>query len=120
MLRNFFITGIRNLLKNKRYTLLNVLGLSAGLTCFAFIAIWVKDELSYDKFNANADKIVRVVGKVTTEAETFDHTVTSVPMAKALQEDFPEIKNTVRIDKNDAIVVRYGGKQFFEDKILLT
>ena len=120
MIRNFFITGIRNLLKNKRYTLLNVLGLSAGFTCFAFIAVWVKDELSYDKFNVNADKIVRVVGKVTTEAETFDHAVTNVPMAKALQEDFPEVKNTVRIDKNDAIVVRYGGKQFFEDKILLT
>jgi putative ABC transport system permease protein len=107
-------------LKNKGYTLLNILGLSAGLACFAFIAIWVKDELSYDRFNKNAGRIVRVVGKVTTETESFDQAVTSVPMAKALREDFPEVMNTVRIDKNDAIVVRNGTKQFFEDKILLT
>ena len=57
---------------------------------------------------------------MTTEAESFDHTVTAVPMAKALREDFPEVQNTVRIDKNDGIVIRHGAKQFFEDKILLT
>src|SRR6266404_5310873 len=120
MLKNFLLIAYRNLKKNKGYTLLNILGLSAGLTCFAFIAVWVKDELSYDRFNKNAERIVRVVGKVTTEAESFDHAVTSVPMAKALQEDFPEVQNTVRIDKNDAIVIKYGVKQFYEDKILLT
>src|SRR5258705_4109538 len=120
MIRNFFLIAFRNLKKNRGYTLLNILGLSAGLTCFAFIAMWVKDELSYDRFNKNADRIVRVAGKVTTEAESFDHAVTSVPMAKALKEDFPEVENTVRIDKNDAIVVRNEAKQFFEDKILLT
>lgn len=119
MIKNFFVVAFRNLTKNKGYTALNILGLSVGLTCFAFIALWVKDEMSYDKFNTKADRIVRIVGKVTTEAETFDHAVTSVPMAKALQEDFPEVENTVRIDKNEAIV-RYGGKQFSEDKILLT
>lgn len=120
MIKNFLLIAYRNLKKNKGYTLLNILGLSAGLTCFAFIAVWVKDELSYDRFNENADRIVRVVGKVTTEAESFDHTVTAVPMAKALREDFPEVQNTVRIDKNDGIVIRHGAKQFFEDKILLT
>lgn len=120
MIKKFFLVAYRNLKKNKGYTFLNVLGLSAGLTCFAFIAVWVKDELSYDRFNEKADRIVRVVGKVTTEAETFDHSVTSVPMAAALREDFPEIENTVRIDKNNSIIVRNGAKQFTEDKILLT
>ena len=119
MIKSFFLAGLRNLKKNKGYTLLNILGLSAGLTCFAFIAVWVKNELSYDRFNENANRIVRVVGKVTTEAESFEHAVSSVPMAKALRQDFPEVINTVRIDKNDAIV-RYGDKQFSEDKILLT
>jgi putative ABC transport system permease protein len=120
MIKNLLLIAYRSLKKSKGYTLLNILGLSAGLTCFAFIAVWVKDELSYDRFNDKAERIVRIVGKVTTEAESFDHAVSSVPMAKALQEDFPEVMNTVRIDKNDAIIVRYGGKQFYEDKILLT
>jgi len=119
MIRNFFLTAYRNLLKNKGYTLLNILGLSAGFTCFAFITAWISNELSYDKFNKKADRIVRIVGKVTTESETFDHAVTSVPMAKALMSDYPEIENTVRFDKNDAIV-KYGDKQFSEDNILLT
>src|SRR3982751_4791083 len=80
MLKNFFVIAVRNLKKNKGYPFLNILGLSAGLTCFAFIVVWVKDELSYDRFNKNADRIVRVAGKVTTEAESFDQAVTSVPM----------------------------------------
>ena len=120
MFRNFFLTGYRSLLKNKGYTLLNIAGLAAGLACFAFIAAWVTDELSYDRFNEKGGRIVRVVGKVTTEAESFEHAVTAVPMARALKQDFPEVENTVRLDKNDAIVVRNGTKQFFEDKILLT
>jgi putative ABC transport system permease protein len=120
MFRNFFLTGFRSLLKNKGYTILNMAGLAAGLICFAFIAAWVTDELSYDRFNAKAERIVRVAGKVTTETESFDHAVTSVPMASALKQDFPEVENTVRIDKNDAIAVRNGTKHFVEDKILLT
>jgi len=118
MIKNYFIVAFRNLTKNKSYSLLNILGLSAGLTCFAFIALWVTDELSYDRFNEKADRIVRVVGKVTTASEVFDHAVSSVPMAHALQTDYPEVENTVRLEMNDAIV-KNGEKQFSEPGILL-
>lgn len=57
MLKNYFKIAIRNLRNQKAYTTLNVLGLTIGLTCFAFIALWVQDEWSYDRFNANADRI---------------------------------------------------------------
>jgi putative ABC transport system permease protein len=119
MLKNFFIVAFRNLTKNKGYTVLNILGLSAGLTCFAFIAVWVKDELSYDRFNEKADRIVRVVGKVTTASEVFEHAVSPVPMAQAIKKDYPEVENTVRFEKDDAIV-KYGDVQFSEQRILLT
>lgn len=120
MLRTLIRVAYRNLKKNKGYSFLNILGLAAGLTCFAFIAVWVKDEMGYDRFNKNASRIVRVVGKVSTESESFEQAVSSVPLAKALQQEFAEVENTVRLDKNDGIIVRNGDKQFFEDKILLT
>src|SRR5262245_49625484 len=119
MKRSFFITAYRNLVNNKGYSLLNVLGLSAGLTCFAFISLWVRDELSYDRFNKNADRIFRIGGQVITQAESFYQACTPVPMAAALQKDFPAIENAVRIDKNDAIV-KLGDKQFTEDNMLTT
>src|SRR4026207_2130642 len=119
MFKNFFLTAYRSLTKHKGYTILNVIGLSAGLTCFAFIAVWVSDELSYDKFNKKADRIVRIVGKVTTESEVFDQAVTCVPMAAALKNDYPQVVNTVRFDNNDA-TVKKDDMQFAEDGIVLT
>ncbi|HEX5654554.1 MAG TPA: ABC transporter permease [Chitinophagaceae bacterium] len=119
MIRNFFITAYRNLLKNKGYSLLNIIGLSAGLTCFAFIALWVKDEWSYDQFNKKADRIFRVSATIITQAETFQHACSPVPMAAAFRKDFPEVENTVRFDKSDAIVKR-DDVQFTEEDILAT
>lgn len=119
MFKNFFLIAFRNLSRNKGYTLLNIIGLSAGLTCFAFITVWVTDELSYDKFNKKADRIVRVAGSVKTEAEFFTQAVTNVPMAAAFKADYPEVENTVRFDVNNAIV-KYNNKQFSEEGILLT
>ena len=119
MLKNFFLIAFRNLNKNKGYTVLNILGLAAGLTCFAFIAIWIQDELSYDKFNTKADRIVRIYGRVSTASETFEHACSPVPLAKAIKEDYPEVENTVRFELDDA-VVKLGNRQFSEDGILLT
>jgi hypothetical protein len=76
MLLNFLKTSIRSFIKNKTYSVLNIVGLSAGLTCFAFIVLWINDERSYDKFNTNFDRIFRVVSiekretGITESAET--------------------------------------------------
>src|SRR5690242_15630455 len=104
MFKSFSILAFRNLIKHKGYTLLNIVGLATGLACFAFIASWIKDELSYDLFNSKADRIVRVVSKSTTPSETFDQAVTAAPLANALKADFPEVENTVRFEEKGAIV----------------
>ena len=119
MLKQFFVTAIRNLVKNKAYSFLNIMGLAIGFTCFAFISIWVNDELSFDKFNKNADRIFRVTGEVITQAESFKQAVTSVPLAAALKQEFPEVEQTVRFDRGDAIV-RKDNLQFSEDGIVVT
>ena len=60
MLKNYFNIAFRNLLKHKFYSLLNILGLSTGLACFMLISLFIKDELSYDSFHVDADRIHRI------------------------------------------------------------
>ncbi|MEK6780392.1 MAG: ABC transporter permease [Bacteroidota bacterium] len=117
MIKSYFTSALRHLLKNKGYTFLNAIGLSVGLACFTLIGLWVKDELSYDKFHANADHIYRIGGLFTDESGQFDQAVTCIPLAPALISDFPEVEDALRIDINDA-VVQLNDKKFVEDDIL--
>ncbi|MCB0316626.1 MAG: ABC transporter permease, partial [Calditrichaeota bacterium] len=119
MFLNHLKIAFRALGRGKIYTILNITGLALGLACFGFISAWVLNELSYDRFHEKHDRIYRLTGEVKTDSETFDHAVTSPPMAAALQRDFPEVENAVRLDKNDCIV-RRGDKQFLEDGVLFT
>ena len=119
MFNKFSLLAFRNLIRHKGFTLLNITGLAAGLTCFIFIASWIQDELSYDTFNSKADRIVRVISKSTTPSETFYQAVTGAPLANALKTDFPEVENTVRFEQKGAIV-KFGNNQSDEDGILLT
>ena len=117
MLKNYFTTAIRHLLKNKSYTILNVVGLSVGLACFTLISLWVYDELSYDHFHEKADRIYRIGGTFTDESGSFSQAVTCIPLAPALENDLPEVESALRIDVNDA-VVQYGDVKFNEPDIL--
>lgn len=117
MLKEYIKQTWRSLTKNKTYSFLNIVGLSAGLTCFAFIALWVADELSYDKFNTNYDRIVRLTGSAKTETGIEESAVSSAPMAKALKDDYAEVENTVRIDINEDIVT-HKGQQTLQPGIL--
>src|SRR3990170_6872131 len=117
MIRNYFKQIWRSLLKNKTYALLNIVGLTAGLICFAFIALWVADELSYDKFNRNYDRIVRLTGVTKTETGISESAVSSAPMAKALKNDYAEVENTVRLDMREEIIT-HENQQVLQPGIL--
>jgi len=119
MFKNYFKSAWRSITKNKTYSILNIVGLSAGLTCFAFIALWVNDELSYDKFNTNYDRIYRLVSVEKRETGATESAMTSAPMAKALLNDYPEVENTVRMKMREEIVT-YKNQQVLQSGILLT
>ncbi|MBD0365595.1 MAG: ABC transporter permease [Flavisolibacter sp.] len=118
MFLNYLKQAGRSLLKGKQYSFLNIIGLSASLTCFAFIALWVHDELSYDKFNKNYNRIYRVVGLQKTETGTSGSAVTSAPMAKALKNDYAEVENTVRLRMREEIITHHH-QQVLQPGILL-
>src|SRR4051812_43165064 len=104
MLNNYLKAFWRILARNKTYSFLNMIGLSAGLTCFTLISLWVTDELSFDKFNTNYERIFRLTSTAKTETGTGQSAVSSAPMAKALKEDFPEVENTVRLRMREEII----------------
>ena len=67
MIRNYFKTEIRNLFRNKIYSFINIAGLSLGLACAMLIILYIKDEVSYDRFHTNGDNIYRVVTQEVKE-----------------------------------------------------
>ncbi len=119
MIRNYLKQTWRSLLKNKTYSVLNIAGLAAGLTCFAFIALWVNDELGFDKFNTNYNRIVRLTSTEKTETGISESAVSSAPMARALKNDYAEVENTVRLRMREEIVT-YKNQQVLQAGILLT
>jgi putative ABC transport system permease protein len=119
MFKNYLKHFWRSLAKNKTYSILNIIGLSVGLTCFTLIALWVNDELSYDKFNSNYDRIVRLVSTTKIETGTTEAAVSSAPMAQALKNDFAEVESTVRLRMREEIVT-YKNQQVLQPGILLT
>ncbi len=118
MIQKYMLAGLRYLVKRRAYTVMNIAGLSIGLACFALIGLWVKHETGYDRFHPKADRIFRVSGIFTDGSGKFDQAVTPPPLGPALLAEFPEIEETVRIDRNDA-TVRNGEKQFIENGILV-
>lgn len=117
MYKSYFKTGLRNIIKEKIFFCINIVGLTAGLTCFAFIALWVNDELSFDKFNKNYDRIIRVIRTSKTESGIVESAGTGAPMALVIN-DFPEVEHVARLDMRGDIIT-HKGQQFHQDGILL-
>jgi putative ABC transport system permease protein len=112
MLRNYFKTAIRNILRHKGYSAINISGLAIGMASSIFILLWVRNELSYDKFHANADHIFRI----TADASGFKAAVNCAGMPSGLQANMPEVRNTVRLSHRNTVLLDAGNNKKFEEK----
>ena len=117
MIRNYIKTAYRSLLKNKCFTLLNVLGLSLGLASCLLIIFYVVDELSYDRFNTKADRIYRVNEDLKLGENNVRYAVCMPPLAQTLKNDFPYVENTVRIKNAGSRHVKKGAQNILENNI---
>jgi putative ABC transport system permease protein len=108
MLTNNLRFAYRNLKRHKIYSFINVIGLAVSLAACWLIVLYIKDELSYDRFNVKADRIVRVVQHESWDGGNMHIAVTSAPFAPALKQQFPQIENAVRIDAEGGDVVVLG------------
>jgi predicted permease len=96
MFRNYFKIALRNFKRHKGYSFLNVAGLAVGLACSILILLWVRDEMSYDRFHANAGDIYRVLQEVKFSDHETTWAITQGPLGPGLEKDIPEIARAVR------------------------
>ncbi len=118
MIKNYFKTAFRSLLKNKGFTAINVLGLTLGIATCLLIVFYVFDELSYDRYNDKADRIYRVNNDIKFGGNENSYAVAPAPAAMALKADFPEIEQAARIISVGGVRVRKGGQFLQEDRVL--
>ena len=122
MLTNYLKIAVRNLLRHKGYAAINILGLALGLAAFWMIALYIADELSFDRYHANANRIYRVVQHARWAENDLYEAPTSAPFAPALKSEFPEIQEATRILTEGNGIIRYNNKAlkvgdiFFADK----
>ena len=101
MFKNYLKTAWRNLEKNKTFSFINIFGLTIGLTSFLLIALYIFDELTYDRFHKNANNIYRLVDqRISAEGKERKIAGAGYQVAERAKTDFPEIRNVVRIDRS--------------------
>lgn len=119
MLKNFFKISFRNLWKQKVFSLINIAGLTLGISVCMVIYLYVDDQVSYDNFHSKADRIFRLLRIGNINGEKYLIGVTAAPFADALETDFPhEVEQTVRLFYGDGLV-QYEDKIFLEPKFTL-
>ncbi|MEZ5069994.1 MAG: ABC transporter permease [Bacteroidales bacterium] len=95
MIRHFFTLSFRNMAKHANYSLLNVFGLALGITSFLFILLYITDELRYDRFHEDAERIYRMNRLYNSNDINEDAATCSFPFGPALAEDYPDMVEEV-------------------------
>lgn len=117
MFKNYYKVAVRNILKYKLFSAINILGMTIGITSCLMIILYVTHELSYDKFHADADRIYQVGLNGKIGGQDIRVSNTCPPMAEALVADVPEVDVATRIVQMYQPVVRNGEKIFTEEKV---
>ena len=108
MIRNYLITALRVLNKQKFFTAINVLGLAVGIACCMVMLLYVKNELSYDKYHANINQLYRIVIDLKFGDIDGRMSDTAAPMAKTMVKDYPEVINAGRTEEQGGQWIKRG------------
>ncbi|MFH1853546.1 MAG: ABC transporter permease [Candidatus Neomarinimicrobiota bacterium] len=119
MFTNYLKIAFRNIIKHKGYSLLNILGLAIGMACAFLITLWVRDEISYNRFNENIDQLHMVYKEHQMANGTSQNPRTPYLLAQTIRDEIPEIINSVAYFTNSA-TVRYGDHLYNERGICYT
>ena len=98
MFKNHVKIAWRNLLKHKSFSFINIAGLAIGIAGCMIIFLYVRNELTFDQYNAKADRIVRITTNVKAPESDFSLATTPTPLADALKRDYPEVESVVRLE----------------------
>lgn len=118
MLKNYYFTASRNIIKHKGYFLLNVSGLAIGIASFILIGLYVLNEISYDRFHTRYDQVYRIQAMGNINGQVHNVATSNVPLSKVLLAEYPAVSAATRVRRNGSWLVEYGDEKFYEDGIL--
>lgn len=116
MFKNYLKIAWRNIIKNKGIFGINIIGLALGVASCLVIMLFVVDELSYDRFNKNADNIARVVFRANINGEEIKEGVVMAPVGATLKQDFPEVIDATRIRRTGTPKINFDTESFRNEK----
>jgi putative ABC transport system permease protein len=118
MFWNYLKIAVRNLMRKKFYTLINIAGLAIGLCCTILIGLYIMNELSYDKYNADYERIYRLESHFMIQESDDLFAATAFPLAPAILLEFPEdVEQYCRYLQMDNNLFQYEGEKYFEDNV---
>ncbi|MBS0000823.1 MAG: ABC transporter permease, partial [Cyclobacteriaceae bacterium] len=120
MLRNYFVVAIRNIRKQKFYAFINILGLTIGVAATLFIILYVSDELSFDRFHTNIDRMYRVGLNGRLAGQEVHVAATPPPLGQAMVNEIPGVEGALRMWQWTDVVIRYEDQVYTEDLIFHT
>jgi len=118
MIRNLIKISLRNIFREKAYSLINILGLTLGISCSLFLSFYVMDELSYDKFHEKGDDLYRVVTEITEVDNQFTWAVAQTPFAPTAKMDYPEVMEYTRLTGAGRMMIKNGGDNIYEEEFV--
>ncbi|MBP1670395.1 MAG: hypothetical protein H6Q21_2761, partial [Bacteroidetes bacterium] len=119
MFASFLKTAIRNIFRHKSYVLINIIGLSVGIACSLLIMLFIRHELSFDKFNEKYNRIYRIILEGKMGETEIQGAYTPAPMAKTLVADFPEVEAAIRMERWNEVLFRIEDKKYVEKNVML-
>ena len=114
MIKNYFKVAFRQLIKNKGYSFLNILGLSLGMACAMLILLWVNDEYRYNRFHKNYSRLYQVLENQSYEGKTYTFAALPGKFGPAIKQELPEIKYSARTDWGSRLLFSLGDKSIYE------
>lgn len=117
MLRNYFKIAVRNLLKHRTFSAINIIGLSVGIACCVLLALYIKDEFSFEKKFTNEDRTYRIYTTFTKDGIPERYPRTSPPIAIALPDLIPEVETATRVINPPEVeqhLIKYGDELYYE------
>jgi putative ABC transport system permease protein len=115
MIRNYLLVALRNILRNKLFSAVNIFGLAFGICSALLIFLWVNDELQYDHFHDRSNRLYRVMeNQQYTDGQRYTFSATPAPMAPFIKEKYPEIEKASRFTWSVDNLFQYGEKSFYE------
>ncbi|MBL0739739.1 ABC transporter permease [Chryseolinea lacunae] len=116
MIKNYLLIAVRNIFRNKMFSTVNILGLAFGMCSALLIFLWVNDELEYDHFHANVDRLYRVMeNQKYSDGRIYTFASTPGPMAPFIKEKYPEIEKATRFTWEVNNLFQVDGKIFYEE-----